>query len=432
MATFNSVNILIIAVLFGLFSCSEQTDQVTKSEPKAFQCDEDNGGLSLPEGFCAKVIADHLGFVRHLVAHNNGDVFITLRNHRLNLGGLLQLRDADNDGQIELVEKIHDIPGMGIAIKDDYVYFAADDAIYRYLIKQGEIIKHDDAELVVSGFPEQELHAGKTITIGANDDLFVNVGSKSNACQLRDLQVESPGLDPCPELQEHAGIWRFDASKITQDFSDGEQYALGIRNSYAKDWHPIHQTLFVVQHGRDQLAYLWPEHYQAQDEITLPAEEMFSVEQGKTYSWPYCYYDPVVGQRILAPEYGGDGKEQGLCADYAEPLIGFPAHFGPNDLLIYTGQMFPSEYVNGAFIAFHGHHSDEHAHQVVFVPANEQGLSSNWQVFAENAVIETEEGESLEQYRPTGLALTKNGALLLSDSVQGRVWQIIYEEAQNQ
>lgn len=412
--------------MLGLASCSEQVTDTSESKPKAFECDKDNGGLKLPEGFCAKVIADHLGFVRHLAAHRNGDVFITLRNQRLNLGGLLQLRDLDGDGYMEAVEKIHDIPGMGIDISDNYLYFASDEAIFRYSIQDEQIIQHKEAELIVSGFPKQTLHAGKTITLGGNNDLFVNIGSKSNACQLRDLSIESPGLEPCPELQQHAGIWRFDALKTGQDFSDGEQFASGIRNSYAKAWHPQNQQLYVVQHGRDQLAYLWPEHYQAEDEITLPAEEMFVIEQGEQYSWPYCYYDPVIAKRVLAPEYGGDGKRQGRCVDYAEPLIGFPAHFGPNDLLIYTGQLFPSEYSNGAFIAFHGHHSDEHAHQVVFVPANEQGLSSKWKVFASNATSGTDE-ESLEQYRPTGLAMSKNGSLLLSDSVQGRIWQIVYK-----
>jgi glucose/arabinose dehydrogenase len=58
---------------------------------------------------------------------------------------------------------------------------------------------------------------------------------------------------------------------------------------------------------------------------------------------------------VLAPEYGGDGgKTQGICAGKSKPLVGFPAHWAPNDVAIYQGKAFPGAYQQGAFIAFHG------------------------------------------------------------------------------
>ena len=72
------------------------------------------------------------------------------------------------------------------------------------------------------------------------------------------------------------------------------------------------------------------------------------------FGWPYCYYDQLQKKKVLAPEYGGDGKIIGRCSDVEDPVMGFPGHWAPNDLLFYQGDQFPDHYKNGAFIAFHG------------------------------------------------------------------------------
>ena len=57
---------------------------------------------------------------------------------------------------------------------------------------------------------------------------------------------------------------------------------------------------------------------------------------------------------MLAPEYGGDGKKVGVCAEKKAPVASLPGHWAPNDLLIYSGNAFPAAYQGGAFVAFHG------------------------------------------------------------------------------
>jgi glucose/arabinose dehydrogenase len=86
----------------------------------------------------------------------------------------------------------------------------------------------------------------------------------------------------------------------------------------------------------------------------LPSEEFLKVPEGSDSGWPYYYYDFMQGKKLLNPEYGGDGKKEGDAAKYNMPIIGFPGHFAPNDLLFYTGNQFPERYKNGAFVAFHG------------------------------------------------------------------------------
>ena len=66
------------------------------------------------------------------------------------------------------------------------------------------------------------------------------------------------------------------------------------------------------------------------------------------------FYDQIQDKKVLAPEYGGDGKITGRCDTKEDPIMAFPGHIAPNDLLFYKGDMFPERYKNGAFIAFHG------------------------------------------------------------------------------
>ena len=113
---------------------------------------------------------------------------------------------------------------------------------------------------------------------------------------------------------------------------------------------------------------------------------MYEIHQGDNAGWPYIYYDQIQKKQILMPEYGGDGKK---TADkkYLDPVMAFPGHMAPNDLLFYTGNQFPEKYKNGAFIAFHGSWNRSPEPQagyfVVFVPFENGKPTGNWEVFAD-------------------------------------------------
>ena len=105
-----------------------------------------------------------------------------------------------------------------------------------------------------------------------------------------------------------AGIWRFNARLTGQKPADGVRYATGLRNAVAIEWNRTANALFVVLHGRDQLNTLWPELFTAEDNAETVAEEMHRIQEGGDYGWPYAYFDVRRGMRMLAPEYGGDGR----------------------------------------------------------------------------------------------------------------------------
>lgn len=420
-------------VSFGLTACDPAPETSRTADGHRDKCDPDDGSLILPAGFCARVVADNLGFVRHIAVDRDGDIYAALRNLRFDLGGILGLRDTSGDGRMDVVEQFSETPGMAIEIQDNWLYFGADDAVYRYQLGGDGLVPPQPPQTVVGGFPTpQSEHTGKTFAFDGQGSLYVNVGAPSNACQSQDRKAGSQGKDPCPELERQGGIWRFPADATGQSQSDGERYASGIRNAYAIAWSRSADSLYVLQHGRDQLHELWPDEYSTVEGAELPAEEFIQVVPDTTYGWPYCYYDHHAGRMILAPEYGGDGVSSGRCSDYPQPLLGFPAHYSPNDMVFYEAQQFPEHYRDGNFIAFHGSYNrgdlKQVGYQVVFVPFKDGQPDGDWTVFADGfagdggPVATPEDAE----YRPTGLAIGPDGSLYISDSVQGRIWRVSY------
>lgn len=348
--------------------------------------DKDNAGLKLPEGFSALVFADSLGNARHLYVNSNGDVYVSLSRVK-NGGGIVCLRDADNNGKADVI-KYHGIfDGTGIEIHDGYLYFGADTVVVRYKLTEGELVPAETPEIVAGGFEEQHQHATKPFTFDQAGNMYVTVGAPSNACQEQDRTKGSPGMDPCPILELHGGIWRFKADVLNQDQAkDGYRYATGIRNAVAIHWNNVENKLYALQHGRDQLSQFYPDLYTEEKSSQLPAEEFLLVEDGSDFGWPYCYFDGAQNKKVLAPEYGGDGLKIGRCSAADDPIMAFPAHTAPNDLLFYTGNMFPEKYKNGAFIAFHGSWNraplPQEGFYVAFVPFKGSAPSGEWEIFA--------------------------------------------------
>ena len=389
-------------------------------------------GISLPGGFKATVYADNLGRVRHLAARTNGDLYAAVAKRGDDNGMLLAMRDDDGDG---VVDGVRDFgpkdTGTGITIHKDVLFFSSDSAVYKWPLEKDRMVPTGKPEMVVGDFPIQRAHAAKPIALDDEDHLYVGSGVPSNACQEEQRTPGSPGQNPCPEL-ELTGIWRFPSGHLAQDQRDGSQFIRGTRQIVAMEWHPLSGGLYFAMHGRDSLDSLFPDHFTEQERIELPAEEFHRAEQGDDMGWPYTYYDQIRGERMVAPEYGGDGETPAEPGKYKDPLIGFPGHWGPNDLLFYTGSMFPERYRGGAFIAFHGSWNRSPANQdgfnVVFVPMENGEVAGNWEIFADD--FEGPEPVASPRdaaYRPSGLAQGPDGSLYVGDDTQGRIWRITYE-----
>lgn len=408
-------------------------------EPRRATCPGDNGGLKLPSGFCATVFADEVGVARHLFVAPNGDVYVALNNAFSNTTshivrrrpdhgrpGILALRDTNGDGRADVESRIEALVNTGIAIHQGWLYVSAQESILRYRFDPSRLGVTGKSDTVVTGFPEGGGHDSKSLTFNDAGDLFVGVGSYGNAC--RATRTES-APDPCPQLATRAGIWRYRVDRLNQHHpADGERWATGIRNAIGLAWSREYNGLYATSHGRDGLATLWPRLFSVDKSAETPSEELMRVERGADFGWPYCYHDRQLGAKVDAPEYGGDGKKVDRCRTATQPLLGLPAHWGPNALTLYTGTTFPARYRGGAFIAFHGSWNrqprPEQGYNVVFVPFADGKPTGAFEIFAERFTGEME--PIVAEHRPSGLAVDRDGALLVSDDQRGRIWRITY------
>ncbi|MES2418841.1 MAG: PQQ-dependent sugar dehydrogenase [Bacteroidota bacterium] len=395
-----------------------------------FKADTDNAGLKLPSGFGANKVADNLGRARHITITKDGSIYIKLMK-LVDGKGILFLQDKDKDGKYEVESSFGNFIGTGIAIKNDYLYVSSDKEVFRYKLDGNEkVIDPSNPEKIITGLIAGRQHQTKSIVLDNDNNIYVNIGSPSNSCQEKDRGLESKGRIGCPILDSAGGIWQFKADKLNQTYASGVRYATGLRNVMGLDWNTQNNMLFVMQHGRDNLSSSWPKLYTDKQSAELPAEVMYMLKKGDNAGWPYIYYDSFQNKKILAPEYGGDGKKEG-SKEFIDPVVAFPAHMAPNGLLFYTGNLFPEKYKNGAFVAFHGSWNRAPEKQagyfVAFVPFKNGKPAGKWEIFADGFSGVTEVMAPKEAvHRPCGLAQGPDGSLFVTDDVKGAVYRIGY------
>jgi glucose/arabinose dehydrogenase/mono/diheme cytochrome c family protein len=434
--------LILLTAVYGstrLVSAGNQSNPAAEGKTQA--CPNDDSGLQLPAGFCATIFADGIGHARHMLAAPSGVLYVNTWSGRYYgndtppAGGfLVALQDKSGAGKADVTERFGEsvqsggAGGTGIGMYQGSIYAEINDRIVRYSLPSGSIVPTASADTIVSGLPLGGDHPMHPFIIAPEGLMYVDVATATNSCQLKNRTLKSPGADPCTELETRGGIWRYDANKTNQTFSPSDRYATGIRNG---EGFAIDSTgrVFVTQHGRDQLHANWPDLYKPDQEATLPAEELLLLKPKGDYGWPECYDDPFVQKLILAPEYGGDGKKPGVCANKIAPAAEFPAHWAPNAMVRYDQKQFPARYRDGVFIAFHGSWNrapyPQGGYNVVFQPLAGGHGSGNCEIFADGFAGPVKSPAKAE-HRPSGLAVGPDGSLYVSDDVRGRIYRITY------
>jgi glucose/arabinose dehydrogenase len=371
----------------------------------------------VPEGFTATLFASGLQHPRRLLVLPNGDVLVVEQR----VGYLTLLRDEDGDGKADWIQRhAEGFNGpYGLAWRDGYVLVADQDGIWKVPHRLGALRPgRGAAEQKADSIPPEQRkptpsvvgeemitkkgvfgivqgHANRHLVIDPRTGaLFVGVGSSGN------IGVE-------PEVK--ASIQRFDA-----DGSGQKTYASGTRNPTALAFHPETGDLYAVVQERDGLG------------DRVPPDYMIRVQENAFYGWPYAY----IGQH---PQPGFANLRPDKVKASVTPDLLFEAHSSVLDLVFYEGEQFPAEWRGSAFVALKGswNRSEPTGYKVVRVPFKDGRPEGSYENFAVG--FWTSGIHRAEVWgRPTALAVTKDGALLVADDTGGTIWRISYEGPKRQ
>ena len=357
-----------------------------KVEPTA----ERVAALKVPPGFHVAPFAQ-LSNPRMIAVADDGTIYVTQREP----GTLVMLRDADGDGvaEVQRVAARHS-QLHGIAISGRVAYLAAVTQVFRADIRPDGTL--GPLEVVVSDLPDAGQHPNRTLAIGPDGMLYVTVGSTCNACNESN--------------RENATIVR-----LRPEGGPREVFATGLRNTIGFGWHPVSRRMFGMDHGIDFLG---------DDE---QAEELNELVAGARYGWPYVYADGKINpQGEPPPGY----TKQMWKAMSREPAALYTAHSAPMQMAFYTGTQFPEEYRGDAFVAMRGswNRKPPSGYEVVRIRFDESGSPGGIEKFLTGFLLPGagDGGSDAHMGRLAGIAVAKDGALLLADDTNNIVYRVSY------
>jgi glucose/arabinose dehydrogenase len=301
---------------------------------------------------------------------------------------IVLLRDAGN-GQVTkttFLENLHSPFGMALVGNDFYV--ANTDAVVRFAYTEGatHIDTPGDKVADLPGGPINHHWTKNLIASKDGSKLYVTVGSNSNAGENGLDKEENRAA--ILEMDRESGKWRV--------------FASGLRNPNGMGWEPETGVLWTVANERDELG------------SDLVPDYLTSVKDGAFYGWPFSYYGQHVDARV--PQ-NPDIVATAIAPDYA-----LGSHVAALGLTFSSGMLLPESFRNGAFVGEHGSWNRKPAsgYKVVFIPfAN--GRPSGPPKDVLNGFLATN-GDA--RGRPVGVAMAKDGAVLVADDVGNTIWRV--------
>jgi glucose/arabinose dehydrogenase len=344
--------------------------------------------LKSPPGFKVNIFAEGLGEPRMLAVGEDGTVYVTRRRP----GDVVALADHDGDGRAETrTTAISDLPGVhGIAIHAGRVYLCTVSGVYAAALNPG---RFGPPTRILSGLPPGGRHPNRTLAVGPDGRLYITVGSTCNCC------VE--------DHPESAAILR-----VRLDGSGREIFATGLRNTVGFGWHPPSGRMFGMDHGTDYLG------------DDFPPEELNELLPGRRYGWPFVY---AKGQaiRLQHPPAGFD--VQAYAAASTPSVLETTAHSSPLQMAFYTGTQFPADYRNDAFLAQRGswNRKPPAGYAVARIRFDAEGNPLRFEPFL-SGFLDPGGDRPWTFARPTGLAVARDGSLLIGCDKTGVIFRVSY------
>lgn len=337
-----------------------------------------------PDGFKVELAAAGLEHPRQLLAMPSGDLLVA----QSSADEVTLLRDDDGDGVFDRQAVFAaglDRP-FGLALLGSDVWFADLDGVWR--------LPYDPATGLAKGKPKMVTapralgptggHWTRNLALHPSGKKFyVAIGSRGN------IAVEK---EPRATIRE-----------FPMTGGPGRTYGAGLRNPVGLAFLPGTDRLFTVVNERDGMG------------DDLVPDYLTEVRDGDFFGWPYAYTGTI-------PQPDFADRRPDLVDKSRLPDVLFQSHSAPIGMVFYDGTQFPEAYRGDAFVALHGswNSSVPRGYFVARVPFDGGNPSGGYEAFLTGFL--NKKGKAWG--RPAGLAVDRNGDLLVSEDRSGTIWRV--------
>lgn len=366
--------LLLLPLLLSAWALAEQTPF-------------DLSKLKLPEGFHISVFANDIDSARMLTLSPGGVLLVSESGE----GKVVALPDPKRSGKAARVVNV--LSGLnephGIAFYEGKLYVAENDRVRRYDWDEATLRATNPTKL--ADLPGRGGHSTRSIVFNGGK-MYISAGSSCNVCVEKDPR--------------RAAVMEFNP-----DGSGLKIFAKGLRNAVGIAVNPKTDTVWATVNGRDWLG------------DNLPPETIYDLgKNGGDGGWPYCY-----GDRVPDPNFTKSGDNR--CQSVLEPKVQMQAHSAPLGLAFYEGSVFPPEYRNNIFVAFHGswNRSNPTGYKIIRVKLDDKGQPiGGAQDFITGWLAPGETKHGRWMGRPVGIAFADDGSMYVSDDAGGVIYRVTY------
>ena len=366
-----------------------------------------------PAGFTVELLASGFDKPRTIRVAPNGDAFVAESD-----GGRILVFRAQKGGGVAAAPEVF-ASGLqkpyGIAFhppaSPTHVYVGEHHQVVRFPYKAGDGTASGPAQVIVPGIPTERHWTRDVVSSRDGSRLYVAIGSGSNMAGGMPA-MSGEALRAHEAAHGRGSSWgkEMDRAVVRAFDPDGknlETYATGLRNCSGLAVHPTTGEVWCAVNERDGLG----------DDV--PLEYVTSVRKGGFYGWPWFYIGTHEDPRRK-------GERPDLKADVVMPDVLLEAHTAPLGLVFYEGSGFPAGYRGSAFVALHGswNRSERAGYKVVRLPMRGGRATGVYEDFLTGFVVDAKSVWG----RPVGVAVLKDGSLLVSDDGSGSIWRVTYRK----
>ena len=336
-----------------------------------------------PQGFSVSVFAANLSKPRFIAVAPNGDVFVS----EPDFGKITVL--AERHGTLRRATFAEGFAQPhGLAFHDGALYVADTTAVWKLGYKDGAFKAGRKTRISTGSFGPPGGHFTRDIVFGPDGTLYLGIGSHENV-----------GEDALPRA----------AVSIVGPDGSLTPFATGTRNPVGLAFYPGSNDLWITVNERDGLG------------DNLPPDYLTHIAKGDFLGWPYAYIGPHPD-----PDFGT--KRPDLVARTRTPDLLFQAHSAPLGLVFYEEDQFPAEYKGSAFVALHGswNRANPTGYKVVRVKFQDGKPVGGYDDFLTGFRV-GDASPAQVWGRPVGLAIAKDGSLLVTDDTAKVIWRVAYK-----